>query len=115
MYADDLALVARSAADLQNALDALREYCRKWHLHVNIKKTKIVIFDRQETGKKGEKLACSRRAMLRQHIFYYNNTIIDVVSEFKYLGIMFHESASCMAKFKYRLYESTVKHRIAAL
>ena len=78
MNADDLALVARSAADLQNALDALREYCRKWHLHVNIKKTKIVIFDRQETGKKGEKLACSRRAMLRQHIFYYNNSKIDV-------------------------------------
>ena len=52
MYADDLALVARSAADLQNALYALREYCSKWHLHVNIKKTKIVIFDRQETARK---------------------------------------------------------------
>jgi hypothetical protein len=113
MYADDLALVARSAADLQNALYALREYCSKWHLHVNIKKTKIVVFDRRETGKRGENLAISRREVLRQQNFYYNNTLIEIVPKFKYLGIMFHESVLCMAKSKYRLYELTIQHRIA--
>ena len=35
MYADDLALVATSAADLQRMLDALHMYAARWQLIVN--------------------------------------------------------------------------------
>ena len=45
MYADDLALVATSAADLQRMLVALHEYACKWHLVVNTIETKVMIFN----------------------------------------------------------------------
>ena len=35
MYADDLALVAKSAADLQRMLEALHVYASEWQLLVN--------------------------------------------------------------------------------
>ncbi len=44
LYADDGALVATSAGDLQLMLDALREYYAKWRLFVNAKKTKVIVF-----------------------------------------------------------------------
>ena len=44
MYADDVALVAESGADLQNMLDSLSGYCDKWSLCVNTKKIKVMLF-----------------------------------------------------------------------
>ena len=40
LYADDLVLVSETSSGLQNCLDGLQEYCDKWRLTVNIKKTK---------------------------------------------------------------------------
>jgi hypothetical protein len=36
MYADDTALLAESASNLQNTLNLIQEYCIKWKLKVNI-------------------------------------------------------------------------------
>ena len=44
LYADDTIILAESADELQDALNGLSEYCRKWSLKVNIGKTKIIIF-----------------------------------------------------------------------
>ena len=41
LYADDLVLVSETSSGLQNCLDRLQEYCDKWRLTVNIKKTKL--------------------------------------------------------------------------
>jgi hypothetical protein len=46
MYADDTALLAESARNLQNMLNLFHEYCLKWKLKVNIDKTKIMIFSK---------------------------------------------------------------------
>ena len=46
MYADDLVLISRSKEGLQRQIDALQEYCQKWKLDINIKKTKTMIFNR---------------------------------------------------------------------
>ena len=43
MYADDVALVAESGADLQAMLDSLSCYCDKWNLSVNTRKSKVVV------------------------------------------------------------------------
>ena len=43
-YADDLALISKTCTGLQNSLDILKQYCYKWKLHVNLSKTKIIIF-----------------------------------------------------------------------
>ena len=49
MYADDLILISETKEVLQNQIDKLCEYCVKWKLNINTKKTKIMIFN-GETG-----------------------------------------------------------------
>ena len=89
MYADDLALVAETADDLQRMLVALHEYARKWHLLVNTIKTKVVKFNRCHTGEENTKIAAQKRRELRlKHSFTYNSNNIEIVKQFKYLAII---------------------------
>ena len=45
LYADDGALVASSAEDLQYMLDVLKSYCANWRMFYNIAKTKVIKFE----------------------------------------------------------------------
>jgi len=72
MYADDLVLISETKEGLQQHIDNLQEYCQKWKLNVNIKKTKSMVFNR------GNKLIKSS--------FYVGDTAIENVKSFKYLG-----------------------------
>ncbi len=38
LFADDMAIVGDTVADLQNSLDSLYAYCQKWGLTVNTDK-----------------------------------------------------------------------------
>ena len=80
LYADDLVLLASDPVSLQNNLNRLNTYCNKWHLSVNLKKTKIVAFS--TSGRK-----C-------KHQFVYDKKLIDNVSEYNYLGIKFASSGT---------------------
>ena len=82
LYADDIVLFGNSAAELQNAIVILEEYCQKWKLTVNTSKTKVLIF------RKGGRLPNGLR-------FTYNGTEIEIVSKFSYLGIVFTSGGSC--------------------
>ena len=42
LYADNLVLVSETSCGWQNCLDRPKEYCDKWRLTVNIKKTKTI-------------------------------------------------------------------------
>ena len=42
LYADDIVIFAESKDELQRRLDALLEYCNRWKLVVNTRKTKIM-------------------------------------------------------------------------
>ena len=55
----------------------LYNYCVEWGLSVNMKKTAVMVFN-----KKGRILNCSRG-------FTFNNTEIDTVNSYCYLGVMF--------------------------
>ena len=81
MYADDIVLFRKSPKDLQNALDSLAEYCNKWKLTVNTNKTKIMVF------RNGGCLPNNLN-------FVYNNSIIEIVSKFCYLGVVFTSGGS---------------------
>ena len=81
MYADDIVLFGKSPKDLQNALDSLAEYCNKWKLTVNTNKTKIMVF------RNGGCLPNNLN-------FVYNNSIIEIVSKFCYLGVVFTSGGS---------------------
>ena len=73
MYADDLIIMATSPEELQKSLDGLSEYCKKWKLNVNVKKTKCMTF--------------SKGSNTRKIQFKINNKQIENVKEYKYLGI----------------------------
>ena len=49
MFADDLILFSSTNKGLQKCMDNLSQYCNKWNLTINLKKTKIVTFSK--TGK----------------------------------------------------------------
>ena len=60
LHADDLVLISETSSGLQNRLDKLQEYCKKWGLTVNIKKTKPVVVEKRQSplslsGEKGRR------------------------------------------------------------
>ena len=50
LQADDLILISETSSGLQRLLDKLSKYCRRWHLLLNVIKTKIIIFDKKIFG-----------------------------------------------------------------
>ena len=44
LYADDIVIFANSAEQLQESLNMLSDYCRRWKLTVNVSKTKVMVF-----------------------------------------------------------------------
>jgi hypothetical protein len=80
MYANDTALVVKSASNLPNLLNLFQEYCSKWKLKVNIDKTKIMI---------------SFKGTLPTNIhFKYGDKEFEIVKDVLYLGIKFGRSGS---------------------
>ena len=73
LYADDLVILSRSKTALQNCLNALSLYCDKWRLKINLKKTKIIIF--QKRPKKSIDIK-----------FNIGSESIKIVQEYTYLG-----------------------------
>ena len=76
LYADDTIILAESANELQKAMHALKEYCDKWSLRVNTQKTKIIIFSRGKVRKLPK--------------IYYDNSELDITTDFTYLGSKFN-------------------------
>ena len=75
LYADDMVLIAASEAGLQSSLDHMYDWCYKWRLSVNRDKTKIVHFRQPRHSK-------------TQYAFHYGLSDIEIVSQYKYLGII---------------------------
>ena len=83
LFADDIVLLSESAKGLQNCLNILDEYCKKWLLTVNTKKTKVLIMN--------------KAGILHNDMnFTLNGQILDVVKEYKYLGLLLNNSGSFM-------------------
>ena len=51
LYADDTLLLAESEQDLQKALNATADYCRRWKIKINPTKSKVVICSRGKIRK----------------------------------------------------------------
>ena len=73
LYTDDLILVSETSSGLQNCLDRLQEYCDKWRLTVNIKKTKTMVAEK-------------RQSSINQTSFTYKNNVLDICKSYPYLG-----------------------------
>ena len=80
LYADDIVLLSETAEGLQNSLDKLSQYCKKWGMEINIDKTKSLVFN--STGR------------LFPVTFMIDNQLIEKVKQSRYLGVMFNASGS---------------------
>ena len=78
-YADDIALLASSADELQELLNALEIWCSNNQMTVNASKSQVMHFRRLSK-------------MKTQCLFKYGDNYLDVVSEYKYLGLYLSES-----------------------
>ena len=72
-------ILSKSKQGLDKCLKILESFNTKWLLNINYKKTKIIIF--HKTGRKQKNLS-----------FYINNTLIEIVQEYTYLGIIINSS-----------------------
>ncbi len=77
-YADDLVIISDSEEDLPNLIIIVQKWCATWRLEINLSKTKIVHY-------RG-----SRRKQTK-HKFLWENSQIDIVDGYKYLGVYLDE------------------------
>jgi hypothetical protein len=75
LCADDTVLSAESKTDLQNALNAMSDYCNIWNLVVNEAKTKVVVFSKSKPKDDFK--------------FMYNGKKPYLVDNFTSLGVLF--------------------------
>ena len=80
LYADDLLILSETSQGLQSALNKLNIYCRTWHLKINLKKTKVMIFSNR---RKSENI---------KYLFGKEN--ISITDKYTYLGINFTSNGS---------------------
>ena len=74
LYADDL-LLSTSSSGLQKNIDRVQSFCKTWGLTINSEKSKIMAFSKEG------------RTAKDKFNFVINNSYVDYVTSYKYLGI----------------------------
>ena len=77
-YADDLVLLSYSEENMQKLLDCLTKWCAKWRLSINNAKSGVVHFRKPRVNK-------------TTFNFQLGGKQVDVVTEYKYLGVVLDE------------------------
>ena len=77
LQADDLILISETSVGLQKLLASLEKYCRRWHILLNVAKTKTMVFNKR----------FQVAEVLKN--FTYNGNTIEEFSDYKYLGVIF--------------------------
>jgi hypothetical protein len=78
MYADDIILLAETEEGLKLMINELHAWCKKWRMVVNIEKTQVIHFRPKRAKKTNSK-------------FCYGNSLLEVVSNYRYLGVIVSE------------------------
>ena len=86
LYADDTVLIADQPQKLQLCLNSFDNYCKTWKLHINLEKTKVMIFGSRSKSR---------------HTFHINNSQIEIVKSYKYLGTYFTNSGNFLVNRKH--------------
>ncbi|XP_059094622.1 uncharacterized protein LOC131889515 [Tigriopus californicus] len=95
-YADDLVLLATTAEELQNAINALQSYCQENGLQINTNKTKAMVYH------KGRLPATS---------FHINNVPMEIVKTFNYVGFTFTQQLSFTHHLNTIMTKAKAKHK----
>ena len=83
LYADDTVVLAEDAQELQAALNGMYHYCQLWKLHINISKTKTIVFGSRKSTKN-----------VNKPTFRLGDKEIDMVDDYTYLGVLFRKNGS---------------------
>ena len=71
--------VSSTEKGLQSSINCLCNYLSVWKLKLNTTKTQVIVFNK-----------CGR--LLKKFSFYYNNSQLTVVPQYKYLGLTIRSS-----------------------
>ena len=74
LYADDLLIIGQSAEQLQDLLDSMYGWCRKWKLLINVSKSNIIHFRKPGTKE-------------TNYMFKWGQVPLEKVNCYKYLGL----------------------------
>lgn len=94
LYADDIVIFAESREALQLMINRIGKYFETWNLQINLEKSKIMIF----SG--GGRMAKNER-------WFYHGQQIEVVNEYKYLGVILTTKLSWAKHFKLKFAQAT--------
>ena len=102
LQADDLIIFFETGAGLQNLLQRLELYCRRWHLILNTDKTKAMIFN-------------AKYEILRElNNYTFEKQVIDQVSSYKYLGVIVSNQGDRFSEHYSYLKDKTLHAIVAA-
>ena len=94
LYADDLLLMSETETGIQNCLNKLHVYCKKWCLKINMKKTQYLVINRN-----GKQPKCN---------LHFGDNIVKQTNECCYLGVMITACGSFSSSMK-MLYKKGLK------
>jgi len=87
-YADNAVIMSEDESELQQMITKLSEVCKEYEMDINTKKTKTVM------GNKSGRIPCN---------ISINNTRLEQVSQYKYLGSWITEDCRCEIDVKSRI------------
>ena len=82
LWADDLFLVSETASGLQNCINKTQNFYDKLGLKINIKKTKIIVFNKRGT------------TLENKFKFYLKGAKLEISDQYQYLGLKLRPSGS---------------------
>ena len=82
LWADDLLLISKTPSGLQNSINKMQQFYNSMGLEVNIKKTKVMIFNK------------SGRKLKNIHPFTLGGKLLEITDEYQYLGLKLRPSGS---------------------
>ena len=94
-FADDIALLADSEEDLQTLINKVHEISKKYGMEISIPKTKTMVFD------------SNSKDPVKANI-QIENTTLDQVDKFKYLGVTFTASNDSTTEIRCRLMQASI-------
>ena len=77
-YADDICLVANSEDNLQQMLNCVHSWCKRWRVLINANKSKCMHFRRGRSNRS-------------EYTFKIGENVLETTDRYKYLGVIFHE------------------------
>jgi hypothetical protein len=80
MYADDVVLLSTTEKGIQSCVDKSSKFAKDWKMTINTNKTKMLVFN--------------KGGRLKNINIKYNNSSIECVQKYTYLGVVFIASGS---------------------